>query len=73
MAGVVELQLSVDDIGSEIAKLIAPVGATAPVVPVTVAVKSSDPPRIGVEVVLIATPGVTGATAIDPAEEVTVL
>ena len=73
MAGVIELQISVSDTGSEIEKLIAPVGATAPVVPVTIALNTSAPPRIGVEVVLIVTTGVTGATAIDPGEEVTVL
>jgi hypothetical protein len=46
-------------------KLTAPVGATAPVVPViAVALKTSDPPRVGVEVVLITTAGVTGATVL---------
>ena len=42
----------------------APVGATAPLLPVTVAVNTSEPPRVGVEVFLIATVGVKTATAV---------
>ena len=54
-------------------KLIEPVGASAPVEPVTVAVNTSEPPRVGVEEVVIATTGVTGATALGDDELVTVL
>jgi hypothetical protein len=54
----------------EIAKLIEPVGAMAPVEPVTVAVNTSEPPRVGVEEVVIATTGVRGATAVVLAEDV---
>ena len=73
LAGVLLLQLSVGEDGSEIAKFITPVGASAPVEPVTVAVNTSEPPRVGVEEVVIATTGVTGATALGDDELVTVL
>ena len=64
LAPVVLAQLSVVESGSEIVKLTAPLGATAPVVPVTVALKISTPPRVGVDAVLIATAGVTAATVL---------
>ena len=72
LAPVVLLQISVVDTGSEIVKFTAPLGAAAPVVPVTVALKSNEPPRAGVEVLLIATAGVTSATTLvgDEAEMV---
>ena len=53
-----------------IAKLITPLGAAAPVAPVTVAVKRSEPPRVGVEVVLMATVGMALATRVLVDEEV---
>ena len=52
------------------AKPITPVGALAPVDPLTVAVKSREPPRVGVELVLMATVGVTLATTVLVDDEV---
>ena len=51
-------------------KFIAPLGAAAPLAPVTVALKSSEPPRVGVERVLMATVGATVATKVADDEEV---
>ena len=53
-----------------IAKLIRPLGAAAPLDPVTVAVKSREPPRVGVELVLMATVGLTLATTVLVDDEV---
>ena len=49
----------------EIAKLITPLGARALAVPVTVAVKSSEPPRVGLAGLTVSTTaGGTKATAV---------
>jgi hypothetical protein len=48
----------------EIAKLIDPLGATPPVEPVTVAVKVSDPPKVGLEVEVMATLGLPVETVV---------
>ena len=45
-------------------KLITPLGARAPLDPVTVAVKSSWPPKVGLARVVIATTGVARATTV---------
>ena len=52
------------------AKPITPLGAAAPVDPVTVAVKRSEPPKVAVELVLMATVGITLATTVLVDDEV---
>lgn len=52
------------------AKLITPLGAAAPLDPVSVAVKSSEPPSVGVERVLMARVGVAVAMTVLVDEEV---
>ena len=48
-----------------------PLGATAPVEPVTVAVKTSEPPKVGVEELAIVSVGVAGKTVVPLVELVT--
>ena len=69
LAAVVLVQVAVGVGTPLIAKPITPVGATAPVVPVSVAVNTSEPPRVGVELVLMARVGATGETVLVVGEE----
>ena len=69
LAAVLLVQVAVGVGTPLMAKPITPVGATAPRVPVTVAIKSSEPPRVGVELVLMATVGATGETVLVVGEE----
>ena len=50
------------------AKLITPAGATAVLTPVTVAVKVTEPPKVGVEVELKVIVGVAAATRVSLVE-----
>ena len=56
------------DTGPEVITFINPFGAVAPTVPVTTAVKISEPPNVGVEVLETVTVGITGATLTPGAE-----
>lgn len=55
----------------EIAKLITPAGAAALALPVTVAVKVTEPPRVGVELLVRTTVGVAAATVVALVEATT--
>ena len=52
----------------DIAKVITPFGAAAPVVPVTVAVKITEPPRVGALEDVNTTLGVAVTTVVEPAD-----
>jgi len=70
LAAVVLLQVGVGVGLPVMTKFMTPLGAVAPLDPVTVALKSSEPPRVGVERVLMATIGATAATKVADEEEV---
>ena len=55
----------------EIAKLITPAGAAALADPVTVAVKVTEPPRVGVEALVRTTVGVAAATVVEVVDATT--
>ena len=55
----------------EIANVITPAGAAAFALPVTVAVKVTEPPRVGVEVLVRTTVGVAAATTVEVVDATT--
>ena len=67
------LQVSVGESGSEMLKLTAPLGAAAPVVPVTFALSITDPPRVGAGVLVRAMRGAMGETKLASEEAEVVL
>jgi len=59
------------ELGPAIEMLTDPLGATAPVEPVTVAVNTREPPKVGVEELVIVSVGVAGKTDVPLVEAVT--
>ena len=57
-------QLTLAPSGSKMLKLTAPLGAAAPVVPVTFALSITDPPRVGAGVLVRRTVGATRKTEV---------
>ena len=64
------MQISVGDTGSEITKFMTPLGAIAPLDPVRVAVNTSAPPSVGVELVVMVRVGRALETTVVVDEEV---
>lgn len=58
-------------LGPAIEMLTDPLGATAPVEPTTVAIKTSEPPKVGVEELVIVSVGVIAKTDVPLVEVVT--